>query len=140
MDQNKLSKNYNLYDSLGKKLKSIRKDFGYTQQELARVFGLSKQCVVNYENGTAYIPLDRIILFCKHFGIEIADIIKTGSIKEILHINSGQRRLSRDIYKIDNLVKKITKTHTENSKCIAELSQIMREVTDRKIVTRNMEY
>lgn len=53
------------------KLKKIRKDNGYTQEQLATLLNLKRSTVANIENGTQRPTTDFLIPFAKNFNISL---------------------------------------------------------------------
>jgi len=53
---------------LGKRLKKLREQFGYTQQQLADLVSLSQQTIGHYEVGRADPDIDTLKLFADIFG------------------------------------------------------------------------
>lgn len=56
------------------RLKNIREDRDYKQQEIAAILNTTQSYYAKYENGKRPIPTERIILLCKFYNLS-ADYI-----------------------------------------------------------------
>jgi len=56
-------------DIVGKNLKRIRKDFGYSQEKLAELIGLQRKSISHIETGHSSISCDTIQKLCKVLNI-----------------------------------------------------------------------
>lgn len=61
---------------LGKRLKSIRLERELKQEDISRLFGISKGSVSEYENGKNEPPLSFLLNFSQKFGVDIAWLLK----------------------------------------------------------------
>lgn len=64
-----------LYETIQK----LRKDAGYSQEQLAEKLGVSRQAVSKWENGTASPGMDRLQEICNVFGVSMAEIVGADS-------------------------------------------------------------
>lgn len=109
--------------SVGKAMKSFRKENGYTQTEFARLLGVSKQTISSYENGKSTPNMAVLIEFSLLSDIPIADLAllqeKLNKIKEpdakLIEVLSSFRSLS-----IHNFLKKPASQRESIMKNIAE--------------------
>ena len=46
---------------VGERLRSLRKEYGYTQQQIADYLGISQSSLVKYEKGTRNPPLTKLL-------------------------------------------------------------------------------
>ena len=53
--------------TLGEKLSKLRKEYGYTQEQLAEVLGVSRQSISKWESDTAYPETDKLLKMGKLF-------------------------------------------------------------------------
>ena len=51
------------------RLRQIRQSTGLTMREVAKQMNLSETIISKYENGSRNIPRDRLIEFCKLYGV-----------------------------------------------------------------------
>lgn len=65
--------------NLGEKVVVLRKERGWSQEELANRLGVSRQSVSKWESGTSIPDLERIVDLCEIFGIT-ADILVKDSL------------------------------------------------------------
>lgn len=56
-------------------MKQIRQLNGETQEETAKVLGVSTQSYNAYENFKRDTPLEQAVLFSRHFQVDLSDII-----------------------------------------------------------------
>ncbi|RMD89734.1 MAG: helix-turn-helix domain-containing protein [Calditrichaeota bacterium] len=61
---------------LGKRLKSIRLERELKQEDISRLFGISKGSVSEYENGKNEPPLSFLMNFAQKFGVDIAWLLR----------------------------------------------------------------
>lgn len=52
-------------------LRDLRKDFGYTQEQIATHLNISQRAYSHYENGTREIPLDLLIKVCQLYEVSL---------------------------------------------------------------------
>lgn len=63
-------------DTIGQRIKNLRIEYGYSQEELAEKLSLSRVAITKWESGqTANLKLDNIIGICKIFDISISYLI-----------------------------------------------------------------
>lgn len=60
-----------LYEAIQK----LRKDAGYSQEQLAEKLGVSRQAVSKWENGTASPGMDRLQDICHVFGVSLGELV-----------------------------------------------------------------
>ena len=60
---------------LGKKIKYYRNMYGSTQSELAAEIGVETLHIANIENGRKGVSLDKLVLICRHFRINLSDVL-----------------------------------------------------------------
>ena len=78
------------------RIKELRKEYGYTQESLAKVLGLNaKSSIANYENGSN-LPSDEVKLqMCNIFNCSLdyllckSNIRNPEELKNIKHANAG---------------------------------------------------
>ena len=64
-----------------KKLQTIRRENGYTQEELAAKLGISRQAVSKWESAESSPDTDNLIALSKLYGISIDDLIDSSNVK-----------------------------------------------------------
>lgn len=60
---------------LYEKIQKLRKDAGYSQEQLAEKLGVSRQAVSKWENGTASPGMDRLQDICHVFGLSLGELV-----------------------------------------------------------------
>lgn len=63
----------------GKNLKKARKDFGYTQENLAYDLKLSTTTISRFESGELIPNIEQVSKICDIFGINITDLLNTST-------------------------------------------------------------
>ncbi len=56
---------------LGEKLRSLRKTRGYTQQQIADYFNVSRGCVSNWEKGKRALDMTQLNQFAKFYNVSL---------------------------------------------------------------------
>lgn len=92
----------------GKRIKELRKQSNYTQEQLSEILGLFQKQIGNIETGTTFTTMNNLEKMADVFGVEIQDLfnfshLKSNEeiIKEInLLINQASDDKLRIIYKI----------------------------------------
>lgn len=60
----------------GEKLKTTRKDHGYSQESLAELLGVSRQAVCKWENSQGYPEIDTLVLISQILGVSVDYLLK----------------------------------------------------------------
>ena len=60
-----------LYKSIGKRIASVRKEHGITQETLANKLGVTTKHISHVENGTSSLSLKAFIQFCEEFSCSL---------------------------------------------------------------------
>ncbi len=68
-------------------LKILRKQYGYTQLQAAKIFNMSLRGYQDIENGICGTTNDRLIEFANHFGCSI-DYLLGHQTQQIMHLDS----------------------------------------------------
>ena len=85
-------------------IKKIRKDNNLSQEQLADEIGVSRQAISKWESAVAYPEMDKIILLCDKFNLNIDDLLHK-DIKEV----KGEEEVKNNINKyIEEFLKFIT--------------------------------
>jgi transcriptional regulator with XRE-family HTH domain len=63
---------------LSQKIMHYRKLHDMTQKELATIIGVDAVHIANIEKGRKGISLDKLVLLCRRFNIELSDILPIG--------------------------------------------------------------
>lgn len=107
---------------LNNNLKFAREEIGITQEELGKVFGVTKGTVSNWENNNDIIPLKNLIKFCDIYNYSL-DFIAGLSRKNKGHLNIG----IIDKQQIGNNLKKFRIKHNMSQQQLADECSISRE-------------
>ncbi|MGB0720313.1 MAG: helix-turn-helix domain-containing protein [Bdellovibrionales bacterium] len=62
----------NVTRRIGRNLRDIRRNGGYTQQQIAQLLGTSFQQVQKYENGKNRLPIDKLLRLKHFYGIRFS--------------------------------------------------------------------
>ncbi len=87
-------------------LKKIRKDHHLSQEQLADELGVSRQAISKWESSTAYPEMDKIIMLCDKFSLNIDDLLHH-DIKEVKGEEESKRKVNKAF---DDFLKFITDT------------------------------
>ena len=68
--------------NLAENLKKIRKENNLSQEDLADILGVSRQAISKWESKVSYPEMDKIVLLCKKFNLNIDDLLHK-DIKEV---------------------------------------------------------
>lgn len=107
------------------KLQKLRKEKGYSQEELADLLEVSRQSVSKWESGTTYPEMDKLLSLCKIFGVTLDDLtndeVSTEKIKE-----KNQNSFSNLIYTLMEMINKSIEMFKNMSrrdilKCVMEM-------------------
>lgn len=107
------------------KLQKLRKDRGYSQEQLADLLEVSRQSVSKWESGTTYPEMDKLLSLCKIFNVTLDDLtndnVTDKNIKE-----RSKNNFSNLFYSILDIINKSfemfkSMTSKEKGKCIIEL-------------------
>ena len=61
--------------SFGEKLTKLRKEKGYSQEDLASKLNVSRQAVSKWESNSAYPETEKIVAICKLFNTSFDELI-----------------------------------------------------------------
>lgn len=67
--------------SFSENLKSIRKEKGISQEDLAEIIGVSRQAVSKWEQGLGYPEMEKLLILSKKLNISL-DYLMLGEVKE----------------------------------------------------------
>ena len=63
--------------SFAENLKQIRKEHGYSQEELAELLDVSRQAIGKWENEQGYPEVEKLLLLSKKLKISLDDLMET---------------------------------------------------------------
>lgn len=66
---------------MGVRLKELRKKAGYTQDDLAKMIGISKRTIQNWEDGVSSIKENKLKILCKTFGVDMPYMLGYNNVK-----------------------------------------------------------
>lgn len=107
------------------KLQKLRKEKGYSQEQLADLLEVSRQSVSKWESGLTYPEMDKMLMLCKIFNVSLEyltndDITDKGTTdKEKNSINSIFSNILDMINKSVEMFKQMTKQ--ELNHCLTEM-------------------
>ena len=99
-------KEENMNNQFSENLKKIRKEQNLSQEELADELGVSRQAISKWESSQAYPEMDKIIMLCDKFNLNIDDLLHR-DIKEVKGEEESKKKLNNSIY---GFLKNITNT------------------------------
>jgi len=77
----------------GDNLKSLRKDQGLSQEELAEHLGVSRQSISKWECGVSYPTMENILILCELFHCKVNDMIHE-NLSDIKEVKESVMKLS----------------------------------------------
>ncbi|CEW81927.1 transcriptional regulator [Streptococcus pneumoniae] len=86
---------------IGKNIKSLRKTHDLTQDDFARIVGISRNSLSRYENGTSSVSTELIDIICQKFNVSYVDIV--GEDK-MLYLDSIVIKIVRELALMMNLI------------------------------------
>jgi len=92
--------------TIGTNIKKLRKNKGWTQEQLAKHLGVSQKVVCDYEREVRKPPIERLPKIAAVFDISIEELIETKELKlngAEKHIHGNQR-----IFKLQELFEKLS--------------------------------
>lgn len=81
------------------KLRELRETHNYTQSDIAKHLGLSRQAIHQWETGKSYPDVDNIVLLCKLYGISSDELLGLGCETQ----DSQENTLSEEMEKTSDL-------------------------------------
>lgn len=79
------------YDDMAKKLKFFRQLENYTQKDLARIIGISRQAYTHYETGKSTPDIDTLFCLSKLYQIPINTLLETAKSANNNHIRQFEQ-------------------------------------------------
>lgn len=89
--------------NLAENLKKIRKENNLSQEDLASILGVSRQAISKWESKVSYPEMDKIVLLCKKFNLNIDDLLHK-DIKEVKDNINVQNRIKANFNKIFDFI------------------------------------
>lgn len=89
--------------NLAENLKKIRKENNLSQEDLASILGVSRQAISKWESKVSYPEMDKIVLLCKKFNLNIDDLLHK-DIKEVKDNINVQNKIKANFNKIFDFI------------------------------------
>lgn len=89
--------------NLAENLKKIRKENNLSQEDLASILGVSRQAISKWESKVSYPEMDKIVLLCKKFDLNIDDLLHK-DIKEVKESVVVQNKIKSSFDKIFDFI------------------------------------
>ncbi len=89
--------------NLAENLKKIRKENNLSQEDLAAILGVSRQAISKWESKISYPEMDKIVLLCKKFDLNIDDLLH-GDIKEVKESMAVKSKIKSSCDEIFNFI------------------------------------
>lgn len=107
------------------KLQKLRKEKGYSQEQLADLLDVSRQSVSKWESGTTYPEMDKLLSLCKIFNVSL-DELTNDEITDKNILEKKKNNFSNIFYAILDIINKSIEMFKnmkkkEIAKCITEL-------------------
>lgn len=107
--------------NIGENLKRIRKNKGFTQEQLAKLSNLSKNAIYNYENNKRIPAIDILNKIAAALDVEITDLLAES-------IDNGKNNITIDLSDEDNLDKAFYKV-----RALSQDKEFMNDILNKKI-------
>ena len=83
--------------SLGAQLKKLRESKGFSQEDVAKKIGVTRQAVYKWENDKSCPDIDNLILLSEMYNVTLDELIKGNqNIKEKIHINEEDEDFEKE--------------------------------------------
>ncbi|AJG96420.1 transcriptional regulator [Bacillus anthracis] len=83
--------------NLGELLKKLRESKGFSQGDVAKKIGVTRQAVYKWENDKSYPDIDNLILLSEMYNVTLDELIKgKQNIKEKIHIDEEDKDFEKD--------------------------------------------
>jgi transcriptional regulator with XRE-family HTH domain len=69
-----------LYRELGQRLRAVRRERGYTQDQVATAVSLERTSITNIESGRQRLPIHTLYEYCDALGVEVAEVLPPTSL------------------------------------------------------------
>lgn len=91
--------------ALNENIKKLRMARGLNQVEFAKILGVSKQCVSNWENDNVMPSIEMLLKIADFFGVS-TDYLLGRSDKRVIEVaNLTEEQIAHIAYLVDNLKK-----------------------------------
>ncbi|MGH0944137.1 helix-turn-helix domain-containing protein [Bacillus mycoides] len=83
--------------NLGEQLKKLRESKGFSQEDVAKKIGVTRQAVYKWENDKSYPDIDNLILLSEMYNVTLDELIKGNqSFKEKIHIDEEDEDFEKE--------------------------------------------
>ena len=97
-------------ETLGARLKQLRKNKGVSQQEIANLFRVTRPCVCYWETGKRLPDYQTLIALSTYFEVSIDYLVGKSDDKENIIQNPDLPYQNEDVLKLDELTEQNKKT------------------------------
>jgi len=92
--------------TLGQRLKKVRVDKGYSQNDVATFLNISRQSISRWETDKSYPDIDNLVELSKYYEVSIDELlIETKELQQ--EINEKTAQMNKNIEEIENKQKKL---------------------------------
>lgn len=92
--------------TLGQRLKKVRVDKGYSQNDVATFLNISRQSISRWETDKSYPDIDNLVELSKYYEVSIDELlIETKELQQ--EINEKTEQMNKNIEEIENKQKKL---------------------------------
>ncbi|EJQ72748.1 conserved hypothetical protein [Bacillus mycoides] len=83
--------------NLGEQLKKLRESKGFSQEDVAKKIGVTRQAVYKWENDKSYPDIDNLILLSEMYNVTLDELIKGNqNFKEKIHIDEEDEDFEKE--------------------------------------------
>ena len=90
---------------IGKFLKELRNEKGFTQETLSEKVGVTNKTVSRWETGTYMPPVECLVLLSDIYGVSINEIVAGQRLSETEFTNAAEENLSEALLLSENIYK-----------------------------------
>lgn len=81
--------------NLGEQLKKLRESKGFSQEDVAKKIGVTRQAIYKWENDKSYPDIDNLILLSEMYNVTLDELIKGIKISKRKYIVMQKMRILR---------------------------------------------
>ncbi|MFK4332575.1 transcriptional regulator with XRE-family HTH domain [Bacillus sp. RC240] len=83
--------------NLGAQLKKLRESKGFSQEDVAKKIGVTRQAAYKWENDKSYPDIDNLILLSEMYNVTLDELIKGNqNFKEKIHIDEEDEDFEKE--------------------------------------------
>lgn len=109
---------------IGERMKEIRKNRGWNQDQVAKLLGVTRQAVSHYERGIREPNYEMVEAFADRFNVTI-DYLQGRDDNSIYYLTPEVAELAQEIHENNYLKKLFNVAHDANSETLETICEIL---------------